>query len=102
MEQKTEEGDSIKDLEDIKKFISKATKQEIIEAVSSCVPIETLEKISLSIYRTKSGCLLAELDELTEEIKTAEENGKFFEVLKKLAKKNKEIDVLYHAYKKML
>lgn len=87
---------------DAMKFISRFAKQEIIEVVFSCIPIEMLEEIPLSIYQLKSGRLLAELDELTEELKTAEETGKFLNLMKKLKRKNKEIDTLYDAYRRLL
>lgn len=85
------------------KFLSKFTKQEIIEAVFLVVPTVQIEKILGKVYHLKSERLLDERDKLLEEeFETAKTAGKFSEWLKKVNKKDKEIDALYNAYNSLL
>lgn len=87
---------------DTMKFLSRVTKQEIIEAVFQEVSAVEVGKILSRIYFQKSERLLKENDELVKELGTAKTTGRFLECVKKLNKKNKEIDALHDAYLRLL
>ena len=90
---------------DRREFISKFTKEEIIEAFFQEVSENDISNVAYRMFENKSDRLLRDIDLLMEQLEQAgksSDNAKFKMIMKKLKKKEKESDSLERDYKKVV
>ena len=90
---------------DRRKFISKFTKEEIIEAFFQEAPECDISNVAYRMFENKSDRLLRDIDLLAEQLEQAgksSDNAKFMLIMRKLKKKQKESDSLDRDYKKVV